>query len=117
MPSLLFLPFASNAEVGFWKNVSEKKLQSIKLSEDPLPLQGHYTTTASSSTLSIGSSEVITSTHTAVNTKTTQSLKDTGERNVNNPLKLTAQEEAVILPPRFTLGDRGLVSTQPTESA
>ena len=39
---LRFAPFTSTIDSGFWHRFTTLKLEELKLSEDPVPLLGHY---------------------------------------------------------------------------
>ena len=40
---LQFVPFASRLEAGFWHELSQRKLEKYKLSEDARDIYGYYT--------------------------------------------------------------------------
>lgn len=42
MTIVKFGPFLSTAEVSFWTSLAEKKLNVLKLSEEPLDITGTY---------------------------------------------------------------------------
>ena len=39
---LRFAPFTSTIDSGFWHRFTTLKLEELKLSEEPVPLLGHY---------------------------------------------------------------------------
>eukprot|EP01134_Creolimax_fragrantissima_P004486 CFRG4486T1 len=106
MPSLLFLPFASSAEVAFWKYVSRQKLENIRLSEEPLPLYGHYTTTSSApSLLPLSSSEDLTTALSNASLPVQPVLSHIASGKDAN------QQDTIVLPPRFLLGDQAFATS------
>lgn len=40
---LKFTPFQSTVDASFWQSLANKKLNVLKLSNEQLPIQGHYT--------------------------------------------------------------------------
>ncbi|OBZ85707.1 Ubiquitin-like modifier-activating enzyme ATG7 [Choanephora cucurbitarum] len=42
MPLLKFIPFQSSVDIGFWQSFVSKKLDILKLSSEPQPIHGNY---------------------------------------------------------------------------
>lgn len=43
-PVLQFAPFASGVDAPFWQSLATKKLNVLKLSDDPQPIHAYYAT-------------------------------------------------------------------------
>lgn len=47
-PVLQFAPFASGVDASFWQALASKKLNVLKLSDDPQPIHAYYATGSAS---------------------------------------------------------------------